>query len=175
MQRSQYPLIRCDDVCISVNCRHSDYFDNATQREKDGNSGAPNQKVVYKIATITSFQTSAKSALNSLIDVYMSVGSEENACYLLSLDIGTGNQHVVQWHGQPLVTRHARLQFGSTDGSLNADQHISDILRPMVVPYLRFLPKAIFEQDNEDHMLPVIDMLLTFLDTQDIQLLLWPA
>ena len=59
------------------------------------------------------------------------------------------------------------------DSNLNADQYNFDILCPVIVPYLRGLPNAIFQQDNaRPH---VAHHVLTFLSTQAIQLLPWHA
>ncbi|GFT77336.1 hypothetical protein TNCV_2023411 [Trichonephila clavipes] len=59
------------------------------------------------------------------------------------------------------------------NGNLNADQYVSDMLCPKVVPYLRGLPNAILQQDNaRSH---VANFVLTFLVTQDIRLLNCPA
>lgn len=77
---------------------------------------------------------------------------------------------VMVWAAIGYTTRTSLVRI---DGTLNADRYISDILRPVVVPYLRGLPNAIFQQDNaRPH---VARRVLTFLDTQGIRLLPWPA
>lgn len=56
------------------------------------------------------------------------------------------------------------------DGNVHANQYISDTLRTMVVPYLRVLSNAIFQQNNA--MTLAAHRVLTFLDTWRIRLLL---
>ncbi|GFV87234.1 transposable element Tcb1 transposase [Trichonephila clavipes] len=94
--------------------------------------------------------------------VYVSGGSEKNTRPILALDIGIEDPHKVGWLGQPLGKRR-----------LKAGRYISEILRPVVMPYCRSLPNALYQQENaRPH---VVRCVLTFLDTQDIRLLPWPA
>ncbi|CAL1274870.1 unnamed protein product [Larinioides sclopetarius] len=66
-----------------------------------------------------------------------------------------------------------RASLVRIDGNLNADRYIYDILRSVVVPYLQGLPNTIFQQDNaKPH---VARRVRSFLDTQGIRLLPWPA
>ena len=58
-------------------------------------------------------------------------------------------------------------------GNLNSQRYISQILRPVAVPYLRGLGDVIFQQDNaRPH---VARRVLTYLDTEGVRLLPWPA
>ncbi|GFT66581.1 transposable element Tcb1 transposase [Trichonephila clavipes] len=59
------------------------------------------------------------------------------------------------------------------DGNLNANQCISDILFPVVTPYLRGQSNVIFQQDNTRQQVALCG--LTFLDTLGICLFRWPA
>ena len=59
------------------------------------------------------------------------------------------------------------------NNNMNSDQYISGILHPVVMLYLIGLANTIFQQDNaRPH---VARYVLTFLDTQGIRLLAWPA
>ena len=59
------------------------------------------------------------------------------------------------------------------DSNLNADRYISNILGPVVMPYLRGLPNVLFQQDNaRPH---AARRVLTFLNTQDVRWLPWPS
>lgn len=58
-------------------------------------------------------------------------------------------------------------------GTLNSNRYISDVLRPVALPYLRGLPNALFQQDNaRPHVARTV---LNFLDTEQVRLLPWPA
>ena len=74
------------------------------------------------------------------------------------------------WTAIKYTTRISIVQIIS---NLNADQYISDILRPDVVPYLRGLLNAIFQQDNA--RLYVEPRVLTLLNTTGTRFLLWPT
>ena len=54
----------------------------------------------------------------------------------------------------------ARISLVRIDGNLNADWYNSDILRQVLVPYLRGLTKAIFQEDNARSL--VARCILTF-------------
>ncbi|GFT56699.1 hypothetical protein TNCV_1268421 [Trichonephila clavipes] len=85
LQHIQYPILRCDDVCITpsiqsygattfaahpvsdrtvrrrlqrVKCQYGGHyfvFPSLSSVEKDGNSGGPNNKVGYRIGTMSSY------------------------------------------------------------------------------------------------------------------------
>ncbi|GFV74099.1 transposable element Tcb1 transposase [Trichonephila clavipes] len=58
-------------------------------------------------------------------------------------------------------------------GTLNSQRYISQVLEPVVLPYLQGLATAIFQQDNaQPHVARVVQMF--FIDHQ-IELLPWPA
>ena len=91
----------------------------------------------------------------------MSRGSEETARYLPASGV-----MVSIAIGYTMSASLVRIK-----GNLNADRYISDIFLPVVMPYLRVLTNVIFQQDNSKPN--VAYCVLTFLDTQDIQLLPW--
>ena len=70
------------------------------------------------------------------------------------------------WAAIGYTIRTSLVRIG---GDLIAEWYISDILRPVVVPYLRGLPNVIFKQvRSRPH---VASHVLTFLGKQDIRLL----
>ena len=70
------------------------------------------------------------------------------------------------WAATGYTTRTSLVRIG---GDLNSEWYISNILRPMVVTYLRGLPNVIFKQVSaRPH---VASHVLTFLDKQGIRLL----
>ncbi len=57
--------------------------------------------------------------------------------------------------------------------NLERERYISQILIPVVVPYLQRLQDVRFEQDNtRPHVALCV---LTYLDSEGVRLLLWPA
>ena len=57
-------------------------------------------------------------------------------------------------------------------GNVDRRRYISDVLRPVAVPYLRGLRDVIFQQDIGPHVVPAVP---TFLDTEGVRLLPRPA
>ncbi|GFW82627.1 uncharacterized protein TNCV_3491991 [Trichonephila clavipes] len=58
------------------------------------------------------------------------------------------------------------------DGTLNSVRYISGVLRPVALPFIRVLRNPTFQQDNaRPHVFGIVR---TFLDTENIRLLLWP-
>ncbi|GFX47450.1 transposable element Tcb1 transposase [Trichonephila clavipes] len=58
-------------------------------------------------------------------------------------------------------------------GTLNSQSYISEVLEPVVLPYLQGLATAIFQQDNaRPHMACIVQR---FFVNYLIELLLWPA
>lgn len=93
LQLTQYPLVRYDDDCSSEDYQHGNHYCGLPWQcniEKDFNSGAPNDKDVYRKATILSFLMSLGSACIILIAVYVSRVSEENERRLLAFYIVIG-------------------------------------------------------------------------------------
>lgn len=107
-----------------------------------------------------SFQANIGSTSSILMIVYMFAGSEETARCLFAFDIGMRALFLV-WAAIGYLI-HTTIVW--IECNLNADQYISDILRPVAVPYIRGLSNVIFEQDNaRPH---VACRVLKFLDTQ---------
>ncbi|GFX50734.1 transposable element Tcb1 transposase [Trichonephila clavipes] len=71
--------------------------------------------------------------------------------------------------------------WGSTDimdkvriaGTLNSQRYISEVLEPVVLPYVQVLATAIFQQDNTGPHVTRIDQ--RFFVNHQIELLPWPA
>ncbi|UYV70033.1 hypothetical protein LAZ67_7001542 [Cordylochernes scorpioides] len=58
-------------------------------------------------------------------------------------------------------------------GTLNSQRYISEVLEPVVLPYLQGLPTAIFQQDNaRPHVVRIVQR---FFVNRQIELLPWPA
>ncbi|GFV25279.1 transposable element Tcb1 transposase [Trichonephila clavipes] len=71
---------------------------------------------------------------------------------------------VVLWGRTPIV------RIAST---LNSQRYISEVLEPVVLPYLQGLATAIFQQDNaRPQMVRIVQRLFV---NQQIELLPWPA
>ncbi|GFX06360.1 uncharacterized protein TNCV_2938881 [Trichonephila clavipes] len=68
----------------------------------------------------------------------------------------------------------SQLHLSSTQcGTLNSQSYISEVLEPVVRPYIQRLPSAIFQQDNaRPH---VARSTHKFFFTHHIELLPWPA
>lgn len=59
------------------------------------------------------------------------------------------------------------------EGTLNSGRYISGVLRPVALPFIRALRNATFQQDNaRPHVAGIVR---TFLDTENVRLLSWPA
>ena len=78
-----------------------------------------------------------------LMIVCVSGGSEETAHCLFAFDIGIAALHLVRLFGYTI-----RLSLVLIEGNLKVNRYTSDILPPVLVPYLRCLPNAIFQQDD---------------------------
>ncbi|GFT03061.1 uncharacterized protein TNCV_1361391 [Trichonephila clavipes] len=58
-------------------------------------------------------------------------------------------------------------------GTLNSQRYISEVLEPVVLPYLQFLATAIFQQDNaRSHVARIVQR---FFVNHQIELFPWPA
>ncbi|GFU40677.1 transposable element Tcb1 transposase [Trichonephila clavipes] len=52
---------------------------------------------------------------------------------------------IMVWGG---IEYHSRTPLVRIAGTLNSQSYISEVLEPVVLPYLQGLPTAIFQQDN---------------------------
>ncbi|GFU58501.1 hypothetical protein TNCV_697621 [Trichonephila clavipes] len=114
---------------------------------------------------MSSFQMNSDYVCSIRMTIYVCGGSEEIAHRLLAFDIGIGALHL-------LLTGWATIRYTThtsrdwINGNLNADWYFSDILSPVVVPYLQSLPNTIFQQgDARPH---IVCHVLTFFDALNI-------
>ncbi|GFX95097.1 transposable element Tcb1 transposase [Trichonephila clavipes] len=74
------------------------------------------------------------------------------------------------WGG---IGYHSRTPLVRIAGTLNSQRYISEVLEPIVLPYLQGLATAIFQQDNaRSHVAYIVHM---FFVNHQIELLPWPA
>ncbi|GFV09740.1 hypothetical protein TNCV_2597951 [Trichonephila clavipes] len=73
-------------------------FESMPSIERDGDSGAPNDKTGYRSSTMSSFQTSLDSACNILMAVFVSEGSEKITRHLIAFNIGTETLNLIKAH-----------------------------------------------------------------------------
>ncbi|GFW78581.1 transposable element Tcb1 transposase [Trichonephila clavipes] len=66
---------------------------------------------------------------------------------------------------------HSRTPLGRITGTLNSQHYISEVLQPVVLPYLQGLATAIFQQDNERPR--VTRIVQRFFVNHQIELLPW--
>ncbi|GFW45325.1 transposable element Tcb1 transposase [Trichonephila clavipes] len=91
-----------------------------------------------------------------------------NSCVM---HIHTGSaQRIMVWGG---FGYHSRTPLVRIAGTLNSQRYISEVLEPVVLPYLQGLATAIFQQDNTQ--LHVAHIVLRFFINHQIELLPWPA
>ncbi|GFT79648.1 transposable element Tcb1 transposase [Trichonephila clavipes] len=67
----------------------------------------------------------------------------------------------------------SRSPLVRTHGTLNSARFISGVLRPVALPFIRALRNPMFQQDNKRPHFAII--VRTFRDTENVQLLPWPA
>ncbi|GFW00050.1 transposable element Tcb1 transposase [Trichonephila clavipes] len=68
---------------------------------------------------------------------------------------------------------HSHTPLVRIAGTLNSQRYISEVLEPVVLPYLQGLATAIFQQDNaRPHVARIVQR---FFVNHQIELLLWPA
>ncbi|GFW09803.1 uncharacterized protein TNCV_868651 [Trichonephila clavipes] len=68
---------------------------------------------------------------------------------------------------------HSRTPLVRIAGTLNSHRYISEVLEPVVLPYLQGLATAIFQQDNaRPHVERIVQR---FFVNHQIELLPWPA
>ncbi|GFV86116.1 transposable element Tc3 transposase [Trichonephila clavipes] len=77
---------------------------------------------------------------------------------------------IMVWGG---IGYHSRTPLVCIAGTLNSQHYISEVLEPVVLPYLQGLATAIFQQDNT--RLQVAHVVKTFFVHHQIELLLWPV
>ncbi|GFX74637.1 transposable element Tcb1 transposase [Trichonephila clavipes] len=74
------------------------------------------------------------------------------------------------WGG---IGYHSRTPLVRIAGTLNSQRHISEVLEPVILPYLQGLATAIFQQDNaRPHVARIVQR---FFVNHQIELLPWPA
>ncbi|PRD23610.1 UNVERIFIED_CONTAM: Transposable element Tcb1 transposase [Trichonephila clavipes] len=75
-------------------------------------------------------------------------------------------QVIMVWGG---IGYHSRTPLVRTAGTLNSQRYISEVLEPVVLPYLQGLATAIFQQDNaRPHVARIV---LRFFVNHQIELL----
>ncbi|GFX35385.1 transposable element Tcb1 transposase [Trichonephila clavipes] len=68
---------------------------------------------------------------------------------------------------------HSRTPLVRIASTLNSQRYISEMLEPVVLPYLQGLATAIFQQDNaRPHVARIVQR---FFVNHEIELLPWPA
>ncbi|GFS57772.1 transposable element Tcb1 transposase [Trichonephila clavipes] len=77
---------------------------------------------------------------------------------------------IMVWGG---IGYHSRTPLVRIAGTLNSQRYISEVLEPVVLPYLQGLATAIFQQDNaRPHEVRIVQR---FFVNHKIELLTWPA
>ncbi|GFW57673.1 hypothetical protein TNCV_2925921 [Trichonephila clavipes] len=77
---------------------------------------------------------------------------------------------IMVWGG---IGYHSRSPMIRIAGTLNSQCYISEVLEPVVLPYLQGLATAIFQQDNaRPHVVLIVQR---FFVNHQIELLPWPA
>ncbi|GFV01086.1 transposable element Tcb1 transposase [Trichonephila clavipes] len=77
---------------------------------------------------------------------------------------------IMVWGG---IGYHSRTPIVRIAGTLNSQRYISEVLEPVVLPYLQGLATAIFQQDNaRPHVARIVQR---FFVNHQIELLSWPA
>ncbi|GFW80363.1 transposable element Tcb1 transposase [Trichonephila clavipes] len=91
-----------------------------------------------------------------------------NSCVM---HLHTGPAPVIMvWGG---IGYHSRTLLVRIVGTLNSHRYITEVLEPVVLPYLQGLATAIFQQDNaQPHVTRVVQR---FFVNHQIELLPWPA
>ncbi|KFM66508.1 Transposable element Tcb1 transposase, partial [Stegodyphus mimosarum] len=77
---------------------------------------------------------------------------------------------IMVWGG---IGYHSRTPLVRVAGTLNSQRYISELLEPVVLPYLQGLSTAIFHLDNARHH--VARIVQGFFVNRQIELLPWPA
>ncbi|GFU55204.1 transposable element Tcb1 transposase [Trichonephila clavipes] len=77
---------------------------------------------------------------------------------------------IMVWGG---IRYHSRTPLVRIAGTLNSQRYISEVLEPVVLPYLQGLAAAIFQQDNAPPHVALI--VQRFFDNHQMELLPWSA
>ncbi|GFU08725.1 transposable element Tcb1 transposase [Trichonephila clavipes] len=81
--------------------------------------------------------------------------------------------HWLLWYGRYWGGYHSRSPLVCIAGTLNSQHYISEVLEPVVLPYLQGLATAIFQQANaRPHVARIVQR---FFVNHEIKLLPWPA
>ncbi|GFV64017.1 transposable element Tcb1 transposase [Trichonephila clavipes] len=92
-----------------------------------------------------SLLTSHASVCNTTMVGFESGDTVERGC-LTVMHRHTGPATgIMVWGG---IGYHARIPLVCIAGTLNSQRYISEVLEPVVLPYLQGLVTAIFQQDN---------------------------
>ncbi|GFX81434.1 transposable element Tcb2 transposase [Trichonephila clavipes] len=77
---------------------------------------------------------------------------------------------IMVWGG---IGYHGRTPLVRIAGTLNSQRYISEVLEPVVLPYLQGLTRALFQQDNaRPHVARIVQL---FFVNHQIKSLPWPA
>ncbi|GFU70143.1 transposable element Tcb1 transposase [Trichonephila clavipes] len=77
---------------------------------------------------------------------------------------------IIVWGG---IGYHSRTPLIRIAGTLNSQRYISEVLEPVVIPYLQGLATAIFQQDNAlPHVTRIVQR---FFVNHQIELIPWPS
>ncbi|GFX63047.1 transposable element Tcb1 transposase [Trichonephila clavipes] len=91
-----------------------------------------------------------------------------NSC-VMHLQTGSA-PGIMVWGG---IGYHSRTPLVCIAGTLNSHRYISEVLEPVVLPYLQGLSTAIFQQDNpRPHVARIVQRLFV---NHQIELLPWPT
>ncbi|GFY16654.1 transposable element Tc3 transposase [Trichonephila clavipes] len=107
--------------------------------------------------------------LDGRIRVWRHRGERMLSSYVMHRHTGPAPS-VMVWGG---IGYHSRTPLVRIAGSLNSQRYISEVLEPVVLPYLQGLATAIFQQDNaQPHVERIVQR---FFVNHQIELLPWPA
>ncbi|GFV28935.1 transposable element Tcb1 transposase [Trichonephila clavipes] len=71
------------------------------------------------------------------------------------------------------IVYHSRTTLKRIAGAMNSQSYISEVLEPVVLPFLQGLATAIFQQDNaQPHLERIVQR---FFVNHQIELLPWPS
>ncbi|GFY12113.1 transposable element Tcb1 transposase [Trichonephila clavipes] len=115
-----------------------------------------------------SLLTSHASVCNTTLVGFESGETGERGCGTAALCTATLVLHRVLWYGVVLDITLVRIA-----GTLNSQSYISNVLEPVVLPYLQDLATAIFQQDNAQPY--VARIVQRFFVNHQIELLPLPA
>ncbi|GFX98188.1 transposable element Tcb1 transposase [Trichonephila clavipes] len=93
-----------------------------------------------------SSETSHASVCNTMMVGFESGDIVERGCCIAALCTTTMILHRIICYGA--VLDHSCTPLVGIAGTLNSQRYISEVLEPVVLPYLQGLATAIFQQDN---------------------------